>query len=332
MRKAIFLLIGIAFISCIKGNEYSFIKEFKVTAPVNLKISTSGGNITTTAFDKNDVVEVTFIVKKRGQILKVSLDDLQKFADVEITNENNNLEINVTKMLENTISIGFEIKTPKQSACSLKTSGGNIKLSGVNGNQEVRTSGGNLALDSITGNIDGRTSGGNISITNIKADIIAKTSGGNISLDNIEGKVEANTSGGGIKISNSRFDVIASTSGGSIKLNDAQGKIDLNTSGGSITLNNISGSIEAKTSGESISADIAKLEEKLVLKTSGGSIDANIPSGLGMDLNLSADKVKTQLKGFSGSAERGKIVGQMNGGGIQVVMSTSGGDVTLNYK
>jgi hypothetical protein len=332
MRKTLFLLVGVAFLSCIKGNEYSFKKEFKVTTPVNLKISTSGGNISTSAFDRNDVVEVSFIVKKRGQVMKISFEELQKYADVEITNDNNQLEIDVEKILEHNVSISFDIKTPGLSSCNLNTSGGNIKLSGVNGTQEVRTSGGNLTLDSITGKIDGRTSGGNISITNIKADIIAKTSGGGISLDNIEGKVEVNTSGGSIKITNSKFDVTASTSGGSIKLNDTQGKIDVSTSGGSMFLNNISGSIEAKTSGGSITADIVKLEEKLILKTSGGSIEANIPAGLGLDLNLSGDKVKTQLKGFSGNANKGKIVGQMNGGGIQVVMSTSGGDVTLNYK
>ena len=121
MRKILFLLVGVAFLSYIKGNEYSFKKEFKVAAPVNLKISTSGGNISTSAFYKNDVVEVSFIVKKRGQVIKISFEELQKYADVEITNDNNQLEINVEKILEHNASIGFDIKTPGLSSCNLNT-------------------------------------------------------------------------------------------------------------------------------------------------------------------------------------------------------------------
>lgn len=332
MRKIILLIIGAAFLSCIKGNEYSFIKEFKVSTPLNLVISTSGGSISTTAGDKNDVVEVKFIVRKHREVLNITFEDLQKYAEVEIKNENNRLEINVVRTIENNIGIGFDIKTPVMTSCSLHTSGGSIKLNGVNGEQIVKTSGGSLHLENITGKTDGKTSGGSISASNIKGDLTAKTSGGGISAENIDGKVDANTSGGSIKINNAKFDVSASTSGGGIELSDSQGQISLSTSGGSITLNNVSGSIEAETSGGGISANILKLNDKLVLKTSGGNIDANIPSGLGLNLNLKGNKVNTDLKNFSGTADKGKIVGKMNGGGIQVEMTTSGGNVNLNYR
>jgi hypothetical protein len=318
-------------LTCVKGNDYSFIKEFKVSTPLDMKISTSGGSISVTSHDK-DIVEVAFIVKKRNQLLHITLEELKNLVDIDITNDSNFFQISVEKSGESNISVGFEIKAPRKSSCILHTSGGSIKASDLEGAQELHTSGGSLVINNITGKLDGKTSGGSININNTNGDLVARTSGGSISLENINGKVDVSTSGGGIDITNSKFDVTASTSGGSIDLTDAHGQIDLNTSGGSISLKNVSGSIEGKTSGGGISGNITKLSEKLVLKTSGGGIDVNVPSGLGMNLNLSANRVHTQLKNFSGSADKGKIVGQVNGGGIWVELATSGGDVTLNYK
>jgi hypothetical protein len=331
--KKIPVLFVIIILLCFgfKDNEISFTKNFKVTTPANITISTSGGNITATGSDK-DIVEVDFIVRKRGHLFQVSLEELQKLVDLEIINENDKLEISVRKSYEENISVGFNIKAPFKSSCNLNTSGGNIGIADLNGTQVVNTSGGNLDIKNITGKIEGHTSGGNVDIENSQGDVIAKTSGGNMNLKNIEGKVEAKTSGGHIKIDNSKFDVNAETSGGSIELNDVQGKIDLNTSGGHVLLDNVSGSVVAKTSGGNIKAYIVKLSEKLILQTSGGDIDAEIPSGLGLDLNLSAEKINASLDNFKGRTEKGKVVGQMNGGGIQVDLTTSGGDVNLNFK
>jgi hypothetical protein len=332
MKKFSILFVVIILLCCgFRDNEVSFTKEFKITTPANITVSTTGGNISATGSDK-DIVEIDFIVRKRGHLLQISLEELQKLVDLEIINENNNLQISIKNNFMENISVGFNIKAPFKSSCHLNTSGGNISIADLNGVQDINTSGGNLDIKNIIGKIDGHTSGGNVDIENSKADIVAKTNGGNMNLKNIDGKVEAKTSGGNIVIDNSKFDVNAETSGGSIDFNDVQGQIDVNTSGGHIKLDNVSGSILAKTSGGNIKAHIIKLNEKLILKTSGGDIDVDIPSGLGLDLNLSADKVNTQLDNFKGRTEKGKVTGQMNGGGIQVDLSTSGGDVNLNFK
>jgi DUF4097 and DUF4098 domain-containing protein YvlB len=332
MKKIVipFLLSIILLISC-KGNDYSFVKEYKISTPANLQISTSGGSISASGQERT-TVEVAFIVKKRGQLLQISLEELQKMADVVITIEDNMLQITVEKTFLENLSIGFEIKTPAKTSCILNTSGGSISINNLTGAQEVHTSGGSLDIENISGKVDAVTSGGSIETGNTKGDLTLKTSGGSIKVEKNEGSIEAHTSGGSIKINDTKFDVNASTSGGSINLNNAQGKIDVNTSGGGITLDNISGSVVAKTSGGGINANMLKLENQLVLKTSGGGIHATVPSNLGLDLNLSGNKVHTKLNNFSGSAEKDKIAGQMNGGGIRVDMSTSGGDVVLEYK
>lgn len=311
--------------------EYSFIQQYKVTSPLELSVSTTGGNINTVGWADN-TVEVSFIVTQKGEILDITFEQLKDYADVEIINENSKLEINVKKNILKNVSIGFSIKTPANTSAKLNTSGGNISVSGISGKQAVNTSGGNVSLDKITGNVMARTSGGNISISNSKADFDASTSGGNISLDNINGKLSVSTSGGNINADNITNGLSASTSGGNINLENVQGPVDVSTSGGGIHLDDISGSVKAITSGGDIKANITKLTDKLELETSGGSINATIPSGLGLDLDLSADNIKTSLANFKGTSKKDRVKGQLNGGGISVHLSSSGGNISLDYK
>lgn len=293
--------------------NFSFVQSYEVTQPTNLKLSTSGGNISAYGYEGNQI-EVSFIVKKQGKVLDITLEELKKLAEVEIISDKSNLEINIRKIYKRNISVGFEVKTPVKTAAFLNTSGGNITIENLTANQEMNTSGGNLDIRKITGKIEARTSGGNISVDHSTGDVNASTSGGNIEMNNLKGNVRT------------------STSGGNIDLKNIVGLVDASTSGGSILLDSISGTIKAETSGGNISANIVKLSGTLDLETSGGSIDCTVPKGLGLNLNLSANNIDTPLSNFTGSAKKDRIQGQMNGGGIPVNLSTSGGSLNLNYK
>ncbi len=311
--------------------DYSFKQEYKVTSPINLKISTSGGNVTAIGQEDN-TVEVSFIVMKRGQVLDITLDDLKKLAEVEIKSDDANLEINIKKNFEKNLSVSFYIKTPYKTSANLMTSGGNVSITGIIGMQKLGTSGGNVDCDNINGSVEANTSGGNISIINSKADYNASTSGGNISMSNIDGKLSVSTSGGNIDASNISHGLTAHTSGGNINVGDIQGFVNLNTSGGSIHMDKISGSVKAITSGGDISANIVQLSDKLELETSGGNINTSIPAGLGLNLDLSADHINMELTNFSGTSKKDRVNGQMNGGGIGVHLSTSGGEITMKFQ
>jgi hypothetical protein len=295
------------------ANRYSFAQSYKVSDPANLRLSTSGGNISVTGYEGNQI-EVSFVVKKYGKVLDISLDELKKVAEVEIINNQSTLEINVRKILKRNLSVGFDVKTPVKTTSILNTSGGNVSLVNLANNQEAYTSGGNLDIRDITGKVKAETSGGNVSVERSTGDVEASTSGGNISLDSLKGNI------------------LTSTSGGNIHASSIEGTLDAGTSGGSIHLDAISGSIKAYTSGGSISANVTKLTGSLNLETSGGNIDCIIPQGLGLDLNLSANYIDTPLTNFTGKAKKDEIQGQMNGGGIPVSLSTSGGNIHLNYK
>lgn len=279
-------------------------KTFTVNGAAELLVVTSGGSIDVSSH-AGDKIIVEMYVRKGNKSFGPEDSEIEDALDdytIEL-NKNSNKVIASAKRessswfnSNNNISISFKVSVPERTSCKLNTSGGSIGLAGVKGKQEV------------------------------------KTSGGSLSLTNIDGNMEAYTSGGSIKIKDYAGILDANTSGGSISLERATGAMSLHTSGGNISLEDIRGSIVANTSGGNISASLNSLEKELKLSTSGGNIKTTLPSGLGLDLDLKGNRVHTQLSNFSGKAEKDRIVGTMNGGGIPVKLSTSGGNVSIEYR
>lgn len=278
------------------------VKEFKINGAGKLQAKTSGGSIKVTGGSGNEVKVMVFVTPSnwKKRLEAPSPEALAKYT-IDVRQEGNTIYAIAERKEkgwnnENGLSIGFEIEVPQQMACNLHTSGGSISLASVTGDQQVKTSGGSL------------------NFKNIKGDMDANTSGGSIELDNYQGNLNAQTSGG------------------SINLDDATGQLKVHTSGGSIHLDKVAGDIDAHTSGGSIHAEITSLGKYLTLETSGGSVHATIPGGKGLDLDLEGNRVKTALTNFNGTSDTRRVKGTVNGGGIPVKMSTSGGTTELAYR
>ncbi|MES2731427.1 MAG: hypothetical protein V4714_06750 [Bacteroidota bacterium] len=295
-------------------------KEFTLNGDGNLHVETSGGNITVVGGSGNQVkVEMFARLNGNRDSDKTEVkEELDKY-DITIKQDGNTITATAKRKASfrsqrSHLSLSFSLYTPANMASQLETSGGNISLANLTGTQEAETSGGNITTENLKGNLSLETSGGNLTSTNVSGDVKMETSGGNIRLTKCHGKWNAQTSGGNIDVT------------------DAQGELKVATSGGQINLKGMSGSLDARTSGGGIEADIVELGKYLTLETSGGSIEATIPGGKGLDLDLEGDRVKTTLNNFSGTSEKDRIVGKMNGGGIPVKMTTSGSTVVLNYR
>lgn len=276
------------------------VKNFRVETPASVNVETSGGSISVVGGSGSQVV-VKMYVSKSGTSWFGS-DDIEESLedyDINISQQGNTVYASAKKRGNgwgsNSLNISFELEVPRSVSSNLNTSGGSISLQSLEGNQKVRTSGGSL------------------------------------NFDDINGYTEANTSGGSININGYQGVIQGRTSGGSIRAHNADGELDLHTSGGSIILEDVQGSIEARTSGGSIKAFVLGIDKYLTLKTSGGSVNAVIPEGIGVDLDLAGNRVNTSLNNFSGTSERDHVKGTMNGGGVAVNLRTSGGSVNLDY-
>jgi hypothetical protein len=277
------------------------VKNFTAGNNTLVQVETVGGNIEIVGQTSNEA-KVEMYVRHgnwNDKLSKEELDERLQNYDVTISQESNTIKAIVTQKKsinwnKNGLSISFKIYVPKQAATDLETKGGNIDLSDLTGKQDAITRGGNIAMRNVSG------------------DTRLETSGGNIGVEAFDGKLTVNCSGG------------------NIDLNDVKGDIDVKTAGGNINLAGTAGSVEAHTSGGDIRAKISSLEKSLTLHTSGGNITANLPEDKGFDVDMRGDNIHTNFANFKGHLGKEKVQGTVNGGGIPIKITTSGGNISLN--
>ncbi len=279
-------------------------RSFDVGTGDTLEVDASFGSIEITTSTANRV-EVTVIREVRERYD----DDTQQILaehQVEISESSNGVIVR-TKVDDDArdrwrddyrgtpLNVKFEISVPRAYDVNLKTAGGSISVSDLDGEARAETSGGSLTFGNISGTAWGRTSGGSITIGDVGGSVDAETSGGSIHINRSAGEVRALTSGGGIVV------------------NEVGGKIEASTSGGSVDV----------TLTEQPRGDCR-------LSTSGGSIEIQLAPGIALDLDASTigGRVTSDFS-VDGTVKRGSIRGSINGGGPQLHLRASGGSIRI---
>lgn len=339
-----------------QNRKYSFNEVYRVSDSPTLRISSGDGDVDIYPSDKNEI-EVFYIVERNKELLSVTRDDLEEDFAIEISSGNDFLEISVKQKYQyrlmdwrDRINISFEIYTPFKTSCDLHCSDGNIRIKGLSANQKLhssdgdidvskitghvytRTSDGDIYINRIVGNVEPITSDGDIELRTIEGDVDGRTSDGDVDLQDINGEVVLVTSDGDLNAENINGDTKLTTSDGDIRLDQSQGSMILNTSDGTISFRDLSGSLKARTSDGQIRGNLLKLDERLELRTSDGSIAVTIPDAIGLDLLLRGETIRTRLDNFSGTSKDHLVEGEVNGGGKLVSLHASGGSVSLSYE
>jgi DUF4097 and DUF4098 domain-containing protein YvlB len=345
MKKIVLLLMGglvVIAVHAQSGRDAFLTKTFPSGGIKEVETETSGGNVAVFGQATGDARVEMYVQGNNGWGIGVSKEEIQKRLDeqydivigvqgsklVATAHQKRNLDNN----WRHGLSISFMIYTPTAVSSHVRTSGGNIEMKDLTGNENFRTSGGNLDIDHLSGTILGRTSGGNVSIHNSHDDIDLQTSGGNMDAMYCEGKIQLSTSGGNVGLRGVKGSIRASTSGGEVEGNKITGDLDAHTSGGNIDLDEVAATLSASTSGGNIRVHF--LSTKSVdLSNSSGDISVSLPQGQGMDLRISGERVhSTALNNFKGTFDEHHIDGTLNGGGIPVRVDGNSGEVHLSFK
>jgi hypothetical protein len=307
-----------------------------------VEAQTSGGNITVESVAAGQERAEVFIWASGTNNNPLSKEEIQKrldeFYDFKLAVEGSTLTAIAKNKRQNmnwkkSLSISFKFFVDKNVATHLTTSGGNINLKEISGEQKITTSGGNLVIDHVKGKLRGTTSGGNINVGYSDDDIELTTSGGNVHASNCRGTVNLVTSGGNVIMDNMDGTVDAATSGGNVRAADTKGDLKASTSGGNVDVSGLSGNLVAGTSGGDIKVAIKDPGKFIKIKNSGGKIELELPAGKGYDVDLAADKIKTDnLVNFSGKAGDDEILGKINGGGTAVTVNAGNGKLILTFK
>lgn len=302
---------------------------------------TSGGNIIVNAVSSSDS-RVEVYVRQNGSWKNTATDeDIKKRVteDYDLNVSVSNQKLTATAKSKHRItdwkkslSFSFKIYVPQNATTDLRTSGGNIELTGMTGDKDFSTSGGNLVLNDLSGKTKGRTSGGNILLRNSKDDLDLTTSGGNIEAGNSSGDIKISTSGGSIKLNDLKGNIKAGTSGGNIKGAFIDGDLVANTSGGNISLQGLNCSLKTGTSGGNIDVSMKSLGKFVSIHNSAGKVNLQIPRNSGIDLKLSTMKISTgTMENFKGNMNKDEIDGVLNGGGVPVTVDAGGGKINLEF-
>ena len=280
----------------VKKIDSKSIKEISV----NLK---TGGTIKLTGKDK-----------QKNIILKIISEKTILENDLTISKNNNKLLLVLRNISNENLKVkNINIILPVNINARLKTNGGNIIISNINGEINGRTLGGNINLSNLKGFVKLKTAGGNINLddsklngnvtsmggnvffNNVKGNIKGTTMGGNVIYDNsnIEtsnnGKKQAiniNTKGGDIDINKAPYGANVKTSGGNIDIKSAKYFVKAETNGGNIFINSIQGSTRAITKGGNIIITINEkegiIDYKTYLRSLKGNITVYVPEDLSM--------------------------------------------------
>ncbi len=304
------------------GKSPTITKTFELNQPGTLNSKSNGGGITVLSHNES-IVEVQAFVRRNGMVLSPSdpeVADVLENIDLEIE-KNGSVITAIAKRKTNfslfkNMGIYFTIIVPREMSCNVTSSGGGLRISGVEGTHDFTSSGGSVILENTAGTTRAKSSGGKVKATNHMGDIHLTSSGGGVTLDEAQGSVYARSSGGGVH------------------LTDVHGEVDAGSSGGGVSVSGECDYVKAKSSGGSVRVNISNLSKELHLQSSGGGVDAIIQNGdeLGLDLDLSSSSVKIELQNFSGRSEKDRVKGTMNDGGIPVYMRASGGSVKVRYE
>jgi DUF4097 and DUF4098 domain-containing protein YvlB len=302
--------------------EDSIKKSFRVGSGGTLNIETDVGSIEVQADGGSQVkVEVFRDVdaRSRGEIDDIledfAIDFDQRDDDVFITGEWKDKSSRWWSRRRTRLKLRYVVSVPTRF------------------NVDLQTSGGSISVDDLEGKVNSKTSGGSLNFGDIKGPVHGRTSGGSITLEGCEGTANVRTSGGGIHIGEVDGDVEAHTSGGSITIERANGEVNAGTSGGGIKVEEVMGAIEATTSGGSVTAHISQQPKgRCYLKTSGGSVKVYLAEDIGVDLDArtSGGHVETDFPvTVQGKINKRSLQAEVNSGGPELILRTSGGSIYL---
>jgi predicted Ser/Thr protein kinase len=214
------------------ADSVEFSKMFAVDSKGSLTMDVDRGEVHISGADQ-DVVGISMVRDVRG----ASDNDASKIMQDEhivVEQHGNRISIRSQNPFSNhgsswwgwfhqpNLDVHYEITVPRNFIVQSKTSGGDMKVNGVQGKVDITTMGGELECTDIGGDVDGNDMGGSVRASKCRGALKLQTMGGDITVDDFTGP-----------------NVQAATSGGSVTadfVNAPTADCELHTVGGSITL------------------------------------------------------------------------------------------------
>jgi hypothetical protein len=200
---------------------------------------------------------------------------------------------------DNNHRLDIEVRMPKDADLRLQTTDGAIDVAAMNGNISIQTRNGRVNARQLTGTIDIGSTNGGMELASLKGAVNVHTTNGRITANRLDGKCDLSTVNGAIQ-AEGRFE--------SLDISSTNGGIEARAESGSVML---SGWHIRTTNGRVELAVPTDLKANLKADTSNGGIRVELP-------------VATQ-----GYEDRGLFRGTLNGGGPDMLISTTNAGIHI---
>lgn len=227
----------------------------------------------------------------------------------------------------------------------LQSDFGRIKLEKASGRDiTLGSNSGVIELNDVraTGDIKTNTDFGDTKFENGSADSLdVETNSGKVLLVKIKivKEIKVQNDFGEIELAQANaasYDL--HTNSGSITVDEVDGNLKAHTDFGSISiLNTVSVTLDLKTNSGTVEFSGILGEGPHIIKSDFGGIDVTLPadSKLDVDLktdfgNINSDLPVTVILNENSGSDASQIIGNINGGGIQLTVQTNSGNININ--
>lgn len=328
--------------------------EIDAEQPVNLTIDSASGYITVTGEDVDEV---------QVRVIKTAYDSTQERADEEVktikyTIEQNGNEIILKYEIPQSVNISNKVNTvdfivivPNKTSADVKTSFGDVDISGLNGDVIIEDDFGNIRLADINGAVSVDNNSGEVDIRSINAgtdDVTISTDFGRLNLEQVNGKnISVTSNSGTLELNNVRAtgELFAKSDFGNVIFeNGSANSVNMETNSGKINITKVNvrndliidndfGDIELiqvtasssdlHTNSGSITVDGAK--SKLKAYTDFGNIEITNAVTVTLDVKTNSGSIE-----FSGSLGEGPHYVKSDFGNIDMVLP-SDSNLNVNF-
>jgi DUF4097 and DUF4098 domain-containing protein YvlB len=159
-------------------------KELTASSGGTLTFTTVGGAIEIKTHDRDTVVYDAelkaggWFSSGSAVLDQIEFDYEKSGGDVKITMKWKNDK----QPRRSNLNAHHTLLIPAHYNIDVRTAGGSIKGTDINGKVAARTSGGSIRFGKVTGDLKVHTSGGSIALDDVKGDADAQTSGGSINV------------------------------------------------------------------------------------------------------------------------------------------------------
>ncbi len=277
--------------------EGHFDRTLTVSGAVNLDVTTGSGDVSVKTGGSNQVV-IHATIHSNNWLFSDDSAVHQVEANPPIQQSGNTIRIggSLSGDAARHVAIDYVITVPADTTLQAHSGSGNVEVEGVRSEVQTQTGSGDIRMRDLGSKTRAQTGSGNIRGENVGAPFTAQTGSGDI---------EVSLTG--------------------------SGDVDVHTGSGRLQVRGIKGGFRAQTGSGDIQAD-GSPTGAWRLHTGSGNVRLALGAGTGfnLDVHTSSGSIHSQLPiTVQGSVSQRELKGSVHGGGPDVEVSTSSGDVDI---